>query len=701
VGGWLSAWVDRLAGHPGNSGSVPGPAALLADVLRLSARPAGAVGPWLMLALAGLALLWAGCCLAALLEPDAGRPLRLLATALLALVLQNLSVLGLSAVRGVAAGPLLAVAVALALALTPVGWRARAARRARRPSAASAEPDRSGRALLLPALLAGMATLAWYLLVVAVGLKLPDVGWDALAQHGAAAAAWLQHRGVYLIPGDDYWLNVYPMNTEVALLWQIALLHRDNLLSLVQLPYALLGALAAAVLARRWGAARWGAVLAGLSFLLVPNTIVQARTAYVDVAFGALFLTSLALWQHARGRNGWSDWLLFGLSLGLLAGTKPTGLLYGGVLGLAALLWPLAPRRGVQGAAPQAAAPAAGGELVLAGVAGAGDPLAPRASHQLARARGRAPAPLGWWGRLALCLLPALGLGLWWYGRTWLAYGNPVYPFPLSLGGHVLFRGPMTLGQLLVSAVPAAYRGRPDWYMLSLAWLGRQVNAWYVSRQGWLGYAWPFAELPALLAWMLWGARRADAWAVLAVAALLFLVQPHNWDPRYTLWLPALGAAALVALPLGPRAQLAAQTLLAVLAVVGSPAAAPRLLAAVPAAVHVPAARRGSGTLFDPSVYAWMSTSLPPGTRVGYAEGPTLLLPLFGPTFANPVTCVAAPTRAAWLRTLRADRIQVFVTQGSTTYENPYLSWMRGVPATPIHLGPVLYAWRLVPAPAV
>lgn len=754
---------------------------ILSLLFHMTALPAGPVGPWLALGLAALSLLWAGRCLAAVLLTSASERVRWLAAVVLALVLQNLSVLVLSHWRAVAEGPLVVVAVLLALVVSPAGLHAGAARlglspegpgRAERPSAlgkgplAGADGTRAWGAWL-PVLLAALAAGGWYVLVLLVGLKLPEVGWDALAQHGAAAAAWLQHGGVYPIRSDDYWLNVYPMNTEVGILWQIAILHRDNLLSLSQVPYALLGGLATYVLARGWGAGRAGAALAGLCFLLVPNVIVQARTAYVDLAFGALFLSALALWDGARAVGRPGRWLVFGLALGLLAGTKSTGLLYGGALGVAALLWPQVPfawrstglaRRlcARQRGAALARGPASRGGEIMAGAvasgelsmaeavepahdAGAADgagmeararvaplvepgrictgleslavagselPLIRRSGPAVtARTTTGAPGPgatgddagraIHWGLRLVLCLGPAAALGLWWYLRTWVTYGDPVYPFPVSLLGRVLWHGPMSLGQLMDASWPVPYRGRSDLYMLSLAWLGRQVDRWYGSAQGWLGVAWPCVELPALALWAFWGARRAGAWAVLGVVAFVFYLQPHNWDPRYTLWLPAIGAAALVALGLARRPRGVAHLLLALLVIGGSVAAAPRLLFMVPAGSALPAARRQSGALYGAADYGWTATDLHADDRVGYANGPTLLLPLFGTRFERAVISVAAPTRAAFLQRLHAEAISVFVTQIDPPDTDPYQVWMRRVAAKPLNSGPLVYAWRL------
>jgi hypothetical protein len=654
-------------------------------LFHMAARPAGPIGPWIALFVSGAALLWAGRAIACALLPGASERVRWLGSLVATLALQNLSVLALSSIRQVDRPALLASSLVLAALATPVGLRAGAARcRAPlpvgdRPSRFPAAGGTEGSEPLAWAALAVAAAAAafWYLVVIQAGLKLPEVSWDALAQHGASAAAWLQQGGVSLVHTDDYWLNVYPMNTEVAYLWVLALLHRDNLLSLSQLPYALLGGLATYVLARGWGAPRVPAAVAGCCYLLVPNVIVQSRTAYVDVAFCSLFLAALALWDAARAHGSWGRWLLFGIAVGLLAGTKPTGLLYGGLLGIACLLWPEAPAaEGGARAGPQ------GMEESPAGSPG------PRR-----RARER---PVPWLGRFVLVLAPCVALGLWWYGRTWLAYGNPTYPFPVALHGHVLFPGPLPLSHMLDGSIPAQYRGKPDWFMVRMGWLGLHLNQWYVSAQGWLGTAWPYLELPALVLWLFWGSRRRGAWPALTLTAIAFIFQPLNWWPRYTLYLPALGAAAVAALPLPGRwLRQFALLALAALAAVGSLGAAPRLLFFVPQAAAIPAAVRQPGALFDPPAYGWTADALRPRDRIGYAEGPTLLFELWGPALRRTVLYVGAPTRAQWLRNLRRQHITVFTTAAGSRY----VSWMAGVPAKTLATGHGVDAWRLLPAP--
>ena len=693
----LAAWGALMMHAARATGSDP--ARTIPQLLAMAARPAGPAWPWLALAIAVLALLWAGRCLACALLPAASARSRWLATLILAITLQNVSTVLLSPFQAVTRTALLAVSLVLAAGLSPWGLRAGAASLVRltpadapdeRPTPWRQRPVDTGRQPLawLAVGLAAAAVLVWYYLVLQTGLKLPEVAWDALAQHGAAAAAWLQHRGIYVVRTDDYWLNVYPMNTEVSYFWLLVMLHRDNLLSLAQWPYVLIGGLAAYMLARGWGARRPGAALAGLCYLLVPNVIVQARMAYVDVAFCSLFLAALAFWDAARAQGTWSRWLLFGVTMGLVAGTKPTGLLYGGALGIAGLLWPqvraLRARRGRQAAV----------HPVQTGAAPAAPRAADTAPDAIASAAARAPA-VAWGWRFALLLLPAFAFGLSWYLRTWLAYGNPLYPFPLAFHGHVFFHGPLPLSHITNGATPAPYRDRPDWYMIRMAWLGRNLSGWYISAQGWLGTAWPLLEFPALALFIVWGSRRAGAWPALAVAAFSFALQPLNWTPRYTMFLPALGAAALAALPL-PTRWLKQVALLAMagLAVVGALGAAPRLFFFVPLAATIPPAQRQPGAFFSPLSYDWTVSATRPGDRIGYAEGPTLLLPLYGQTFDRYVTYVGAKTRTAFLQHLRRDRITVFATgRGSR-----YVAWMAGLHATPLTSPRSLVdAWRLAP----
>ena len=695
----------------------------------------GPAWPWLALGIAVLALLWAGRCLACALLPVASARSRWLATLVLAIGLQNVSALLLSPFQAATRTALLVVSLVLAAGLSPWGLRAGAARLLpltpedgpdERPTPWTHRPAEAERQPLawLAVALAAAAVLVWYYLVIQTGLKLPEVSWDALAQHGASAAAWLQHRGIYVVRTDDYWLNVYPMNTEVSYFWLLVMLHRDNLLSLAQLPYALIGAVAAYTLARGWGARRPGAALAGLCYLLVPNVIVQSRTAYVDVAFCSLFLAALAFWDAARARGTWSRWLLFGIAMGLVAGTKPTGLLYGGALGIAGLLWPqvraLRTRRGRHAAdraaaesggvaaagasnsrvAPDAAAagPRPDAHPAKPGGAGSGPGVAALAQAAAAGPAEQAaarPAAVAWGWRFALLLLPAFAFGLRWYLRTWLAYGNPLFPFPLAFHGHVFFHGPLPLSHITNGATPAPYQDKPDWYMIRMAWLGENLSAWYVSAQGWLGTAWPLLEFPALALFIVWGSRRAGAWPALAVTAFSFALQPLNWWPRYTMFLPALGAAALAALPLPTRwFKQVALLAMAALAVVGALGAAPRLFFFVPLAATIAPAQRQPGALFSPPSYGWTVSATHPGDRIGYAEGPTLLLPLYGQTFDRYVTYVGAKTKTAFLHNLRRDRITVFTTgRGSR-----YATWITSLHATQLTTPSSLVdAWRLAP----
>jgi hypothetical protein len=247
------------------------------------------------------------------------------------------------------------------------------------------------------------------------GLLRPPLSWDSLMYHLMLTATWLQRRDLAPVFGA-YPLNFYgysPANGSLWLWWWMAPSHGELYANLAFLPQWALFVLATGAVARRLGARRsWplAAFLAGL----VPTVVRFAATQYVDIFTAGCLLAAcsfgLAWWREPRQGNELTGTAagpaacgplassgapisrvagsglaglaglaaLAGMGIGLAAGAKVIGLVYGGALG--ALLVLLAPRpwrrRLSQAALAVALALALGGFFYLRNAAHGAGPLA-------------------------------------------------------------------------------------------------------------------------------------------------------------------------------------------------------------------------------------------------------------------------------------------------------------------------------------
>ena len=169
--------------------------------------------------------------------------------------------------------------------------------------------------------------LAWRLLIA---YAFPPYTWDGLAYHHlTAVAGWLQDER---IGANQLHIaaSTFPMNGELVGAW-LALFHKtDTWIDAFQMPFAIIGALVAAGLARLAGASRSGSLAAGCLFVLSLIVQAQATAEYVDLFVAALFLAGLYLLLRAMPTGPTESWsvaylVLAGCAAGLAAGGKPTG----------------------------------------------------------------------------------------------------------------------------------------------------------------------------------------------------------------------------------------------------------------------------------------------------------------------------------------------------------------------------------------
>jgi 4-amino-4-deoxy-L-arabinose transferase-like glycosyltransferase len=307
------------------------------------------------------------------------------------------------------------------------------------------------------------------------------------------------------------------MNGELGFLWVAAFTRSDLLVDAVQIPFAILGAVAVMAIGRSVGVSKTSALVAGFLYFLAPIVLAQATSNYVDVLLPGLFLTGFAFLLRALGdlhRERVAAWpgprgltalALAGLGLGLAAGSKALGLLYAGVavlLLLGNLLWARRAHR------------VGGGQAV----------------------------------RAFLVLLVVLFVaGSFWYIRTWINYGDPLFPTRIEVAGVTFGSGPQLLSQL--NPPPPDLAGSSPPIRIAKSWVNQFHTVAYDQRLGGFGLLWPVLEIPALTAFtvLLFVRRR---WLVivnlLVPFGLIFLFTPDKWWSRFTVVLLVPGAIALV-----------------------------------------------------------------------------------------------------------------------------------------------------------
>jgi hypothetical protein len=409
--------------------------------------------------------------------------------------------------RSLRPGVVLLVNLAIAAAVFTLTWGRSRSFDITRPRVAAAW--RAVRAHPWAGALVLLATLvvAWRLLVAYV---YPSSGWDALAYHLTAVAGWLQHGRI----GSNelhVFASSFPSNGELLVAWIPLFRHTDTWVDATQLPFAILGALAVAGLARMAGARGPAAAAGGALFVLAPIVQTQATSNYVDLFVAALFLAGLyflcrAFGDESRGRpvSTPTYLVLSGCAGGLALGAKPTGVILATVLAVALVA----------------------GIIVRERRGGIGIP------------RARA---------VALCVVPMLVFGGFWYARNVIEHGNPVYPGEVRILGQRVFSGP----GVALSAAP----GGSEPVAILKSWGHDVTRIFHGSLEkyhredelhGGLGLVWLLLGLPLLIPFViqLLNRRSALLWTFLLPLALLFLLQPFRWWSRFTI---ALLAPALVA----------------------------------------------------------------------------------------------------------------------------------------------------------
>jgi hypothetical protein len=478
--------------------------------------------------------------------------------------------------------------------------------------------------------LAGLAVL-WR---VYVGVVMPPYGTDATWYHLTAVAGWIRAEdlGRSRLSLES---ATYPLNGELLQAWSVLFLHSDALANLTQIPFACVGGIAVAGIVRTLGLDRSSQVVAGSLYVLTPIVLAQSSTAYVDLMFASSLLIGiqfvlcfLVSMREAPELSRVSPLrgeplrflLLAGLSLGLALGIKTTGL----IATLVVLLL-------------------IAGDLTL---------------------RQRRRVPLGQVAAaIALLVVVAAGVGGFWYIRDWIDFGNPVYPFRVD----GVFSGSITAASLERSSLPPTLVGNPVWLQVIRSWghdlirVGSLEPYSYDERLGGLGTQWPM--MLCLLALTLFSCFRRRWWLRLefiGTLGLVWLLEPYHWWSRFTIYLAALGAAAVAiwtsetVVPVLRRtvegATLATVAISLYLVTAELPLGYGRELSLAQVIALSTKSRDQDtvGRIVCPS-FRWVD-QIPQAASIGIdPRYPTLIYALFGRNLSHPVRPVWASTRTAFL----------------------------------------------------
>jgi hypothetical protein len=169
---------------------------------------------------------------------------------------------------------------------------------------------------------------------ILVNLLNPPFGWDSLNYHFTFSVEWLKHGNlnVPIVIFDDPSPTYYPLNGSLFYLWLILPFKSVFLADLGQLPFFVVAVVSVYGISRKLGLSRTYAFYSGALFTLIPNFFKQLQIAYVDVMVGSLFLACVNFLLLFKDKFNFTNTLIYGLSLGLLVGTKTVALPYGVLL---------------------------------------------------------------------------------------------------------------------------------------------------------------------------------------------------------------------------------------------------------------------------------------------------------------------------------------------------------------------------------
>jgi hypothetical protein len=167
-----------------------------------------------------------------------------------------------------------------------------------------------------------------------IAVATPPNNGDSLTYHLTRAAAWLRHGGLYRIPHGQPEENDFPPNAEIQILYTFAYLHRDTVAALTQWFAQVALIVGIYGCARRLAFDRPAALFAALLAPTLSLVALESMTTQNDLVVAAYVVAA----AYFVTTNRTAELALFGITLGLALGTKPTAFVAIPFLALLALV---------------------------------------------------------------------------------------------------------------------------------------------------------------------------------------------------------------------------------------------------------------------------------------------------------------------------------------------------------------------------
>lgn len=326
--------------------------------------------------------------------------------------------------------------------------------------------------------------------------------WDTLAYQLPKVADWIQYQKLVVVPTVET-RSFWPANFELFQTWFVLFFHHDFLIEAAGLPFYLLAILSVYSIARTLHLSRTWSTFSAFLFALTPAVFMNAVSCKNDIAIASLYLFILAIILNYRRDNGHviEPIVLVVAAIALGIGIKATMIFILPGLCLIGLwcFWR-------------------------------------RSEHSLGNNLRNNVLVTG-----AFVLSSSIFLGIYWYARNYLMFGNPFYPTDFRMLGYLVFgdgygqgqQGAFKWDSMLISfqaLIQNKILDRSEPYTADLG--GMSGWGWFVFSFG----------LPACL----WALRINSEYRWLAAGffvSLSFLfgfVSPDPWNMRFAYWFPSL-----------------------------------------------------------------------------------------------------------------------------------------------------------------